>query len=107
MTLLDPDAVGGAIHRMEENRARGMAYLAQRLADQGMLRPDVTVTEAADILWVLTSFDAIDLLYTGRGLSTDQVAQRLVTMAQRTLCRAAAVAGPVCGMTVPQTGSLR
>lgn len=87
MALLDPDAVGGAIHRIEEIRAEGMARLAQRLADQGVLRPDVTATEAADILWALYSFDAFDLLYTGRGLPTDQVAKRLLGTAQRALCR--------------------
>lgn len=92
MALPDPDAVGGAIHRIEENRAGGMAHLAQQLADQGVLRPGVTAAEAADILWVLYSFDTFDLLYTGRGLSTDQVAQRLLATVHRTLCRAPAVA---------------
>ncbi len=87
MALLDPDAVGGAIHRIEAKRASGMARLAQRLADQSELRAEVTVAEAADVLWVLTSFDTFDLLYTGRGLSTDQIAQRLVATAARTLCR--------------------
>src|SRR3712207_2647054 len=28
MALLDPDAVGGAVQRLEDNRAGGMAYLA-------------------------------------------------------------------------------
>jgi AcrR family transcriptional regulator len=87
MALLDADAVGGAVQRMEHNRTGGMAYLAQRLADQELLRPDVTVEGAADLLWILTSFDAFDLLYTGRGLSVDDVARTMVGTAERALCR--------------------
>lgn len=87
MALLDPDAVGGAVARMEVGRAQGMAYLAQRLAEQGALRPDVTPGQAADLLWVLTSFDTFDLLYTGRAMPADQVVTTLVTTAERSLCR--------------------
>lgn len=87
MAQLDADAVGGAIQRLEEGRASGMAYHAQQLTEQGVLRPDVTVDEAADLLWVLTSFDSFDLLYTGRGLPAEQVAERLATTAERSLCR--------------------
>lgn len=87
MALLNADAVGGAVQRMEEGRAGGMAHHARRLAEQGILRPDITVDEAADLLWVLTSFDSFDLLYTGRALSVDKVAKTLTTTAERSLCR--------------------
>jgi AcrR family transcriptional regulator len=87
MAQLDKEAVGGAVQRIEENRAGGMAYLAQRLAEQDVLNPDVTVEEAADLLWLLTSFEAFDLLYTGRGLSVDEVAEALIATAERSLCR--------------------
>ena len=56
-----------------------------RLAEQQLLRPDVTAERAADVIWLLASFDAFDLLYTGRGLSPDDVAEILVTTAERTL----------------------
>src|ERR1035441_1456514 len=62
VALLDAAAVGGAIQRMEQGRAGGMAHLAQRLADQEALRADVTPGQAADLLWLLTSFDSFDLL---------------------------------------------
>jgi len=87
MALLDADAVGGAVARMEAGRAGGMAYLAQRLAEQSKLRADVTRDQAADLLWVLTSFDTFDLLYTGRAMPADQVATTLLTAAERSLCR--------------------
>ncbi len=87
MSELDPDSVGGAIARLEKRRWGGMQYLAQRLADQDVLRPDVTVAEAADMIWLLASFASFDALYTGRGLPADQVADILITTAERTLCR--------------------
>lgn len=87
MATLDPDAAAGAVQRGEQRRAEGMAYLAQRLADQGRLRPDVSVEDAANILWLVTSFDAFDLLYTGRSLPVDEVARLLVETAERAVCR--------------------
>lgn len=51
---------------MEEGRSCGMTLLAQRLAEQGLLRRETTKTHAADLLWLLTGFDSFDLLYTGR-----------------------------------------
>ena len=80
MAALDPDAVGGAMQRSEQRRAKGMMRLARRLARHGLLRDGLTAKQAADRLWVLTSFDAFDLLYTGRGLSADEVARVLVDM---------------------------
>jgi AcrR family transcriptional regulator len=87
MAQLDADAVGGAIARIEENRAGGMAHLARRLAEQEVLRPDVTEDQAADLLWLLASFDSFDQLYTARKLAADDVARLLITTAERTLCR--------------------
>jgi len=81
-----PDVVGGAVDRMEAGRAQGMVEVAGRLAEQGILRGDVGVEEAADLLWVLTAFETFDLLYTGRIQSPDHVADTLVTTADRSLC---------------------
>jgi AcrR family transcriptional regulator len=87
MAALDDEAEGGAIRRIEDRRARGMARVARLLSEQGVLRPDVTADEAAHLLWVLTSFDSFDLLYTGRGLPTDEVVRVLTATAERSLCR--------------------
>jgi AcrR family transcriptional regulator len=87
MARLDAEAFGGAVQRREETRARGMARLARRLAEDDVLRPGVTRKEAADLLWVLTSFDSLDLLCTGRGLSVDEAADVLIAAAERSLCR--------------------
>jgi AcrR family transcriptional regulator len=86
MAELDEEAVGGAIRRIEERRARGMTRLVRRLAEQGKLRPGLTRKDAAHTLWLLAGFDAFDTLYTGRGLSADKVAGILIDTAERTLC---------------------
>jgi AcrR family transcriptional regulator len=87
MAMLDADAFSGAVGRMEKGRAEGVAHRARRLGEQRVLRPGVTVAEAAHVLWVLTSFDSFDLLYKGRSLSVDQVAKTLTMTAERSLCR--------------------
>jgi AcrR family transcriptional regulator len=88
MAELDADAVGGAMQRMDERRAKGMMRLARRLSRNGLLRDGVSVKQAADRLWVLTSFDAFDLLFSGRGMSADAVARALVDMAEHGLLAA-------------------
>ncbi|KAB8163777.1 TetR family transcriptional regulator [Streptomyces sp. 3MP-14] len=89
MAQLDAEAVGGAVRRMEEGRAGGMAELARRLGEQGLLRADTDVEQATDLLWLLTAFDSFDLLYTGRGATEERVAATLVATAERALCAVA------------------
>jgi AcrR family transcriptional regulator len=85
MQELDPEAVGDTISRVEERRAAGMAWAARRLREQGYLRSGVSASEAAHILWIQASFEAFDLLYTGRGLRAAKVADLLVAIAERSL----------------------
>ena len=85
MAKLDPDGVGQALARSEQRRADGMAYLGGRLAEQGLLRSDVNAEHAAHVIWVLASFDAYDLLATGRGLGTQEIVHILVDMAEQSL----------------------
>ena len=82
MAQLDPDAVPGSA---AEERTAGMAGLAMRLKKKGYLRDGVSAKSAADLMFVLTSFDAFDLLYTARGLGSDAVAGTLIETAERTL----------------------
>ncbi len=62
-----------------------MAYLAQRLAEDGLLRSDVTVDRAVDVLWMLCSFECFDLLYTARGLTIDDTINTLITTIERAM----------------------
>ena len=89
MDRLDPESSGNAVRQMEVDRRGGMEHLARRLGDEGVLRDDVTVEWATHLLWVLTSFESLDLLVSGRHLSVDDAVEVLVTSAERSLCRPA------------------
>src|SRR5437763_174198 len=92
-TLSSESRMAGMSRRKYEQRARAAAagQTRPRLLDAmlDLLRrvpPEgVSVDEAADVLWTLTSFDAFDLLYTGRSLSPAAVADRLIATAERAL----------------------
>jgi AcrR family transcriptional regulator len=84
MAKLDEEA-GGVVARREEERAAAMARIAAQLHEQGHLRPGVSAEEANDILWVISSFESFDLLYSGRGLPLDTVVERLTATAERAL----------------------
>jgi AcrR family transcriptional regulator len=84
---LDPDGVGQTIAVTEGTRTRGMAWIAQRLAHEGELRPGRPVERAAHVIWVLASFDAYDLLATGRGLDADEIAAIVVETAEHAVLK--------------------
>lgn len=86
LAAVDRDASSAAA-RLNLGRREGMRRLAQRMHDQGVLREDVTVAFAADVLWVITSFETFRQLYRDRELTPGEVGARLKAMARRTLCR--------------------
>ena len=59
--------------------------MAERLGDQGLLRDGVTVADATSLIWMYGSFDAFDVLYTGRGLSVDEIVELFTTTLERAL----------------------
>lgn len=94
MSRIDPDSLAGAVDEKERNRSGGMAHLAQRLSDQGALRSHISTDYAADLLWMLCSFEAFDLLHTGRGMSVDDAASALADSAERALCTSPRTSDP-------------
>ncbi|HEX3196010.1 MAG TPA: TetR family transcriptional regulator [Propionibacteriaceae bacterium] len=90
MNHLDPASAGGAVERMKQRRAGGMAYLAKRLAEDSVLRDDVTIEQAVDLLWMLCSFETFDALYTDRGKSLDEAVQLIAWTAEQSLCQPSA-----------------
>jgi AcrR family transcriptional regulator len=48
--------------QIEDERRNGLAGFAKLLADRGMLRPELSVEEARDLLWTLCSLTVHDLL---------------------------------------------
>jgi hypothetical protein len=87
LAATDPDAAA-AVRRFEHGRWPGMRNLARRLATQAYLHEDLTRDEAAQILWVLISFSTFDQLFSERGLDVGATADRLLTIARRSLLRA-------------------
>ncbi len=79
--LIDPDAAT-LTRSLNEGRIGGMHYLAQLLEQQGHLRPDVTVTEAGQILAQLSDFVIYDQLTLTMGLTPDQVLAQVLLMTQ-------------------------
>jgi hypothetical protein len=55
------------------------------MKEQGVLREDLSVKDAEHILWMLTSFESFDELYTKRGLSTARTVKLLIETAERML----------------------
>jgi AcrR family transcriptional regulator len=86
LAAIDPDGVA-AVSAIEDGRRPGMVALARRLAAEGYLRVDIDPAEAAQILAVITSFQAFDELFAGLGLPPDVVAERLIAMTERSICR--------------------
>ena len=86
LSAVDRDASSAAA-RLNLGRANGMRRLAERMQEQGVLREDVTVEEASDILWIITSFETFAQLYRGRNLTPKQVGERLLAITRRTLYR--------------------
>jgi AcrR family transcriptional regulator len=86
LSAVDRDASSAAA-RLNFGRREGMQKLAQRMRDQGVLREELSVSDAADILWIITSFETFDQLYRGRSLTPKQVGERLMSITRRTLYR--------------------
>jgi AcrR family transcriptional regulator len=70
----DPDA-RPLIAEIDAQRLERMTLNAQRLADAGHLRPDVTVAHAADVLWTYSSVELYDLLVVRRRMSLEAYAR--------------------------------
>jgi AcrR family transcriptional regulator len=75
-TAAGTDAEAAAVwSQLSDERLRGLAMFAQALAP--VLRPEVTVEQARDLLWAYNSPELWDLLVTQRGWSPQQYATQL------------------------------
>jgi hypothetical protein len=66
--------------------AEAMAWGSRRLARQKQLKPGVTARRAAHVLRLVASFDAFDLLYTGRGPSARETGRILADTFENAVC---------------------
>jgi AcrR family transcriptional regulator len=72
---------------VQQDRLPLVTGLVQRLDAAGRLSPDYPEPKAVDVLWLLSSFEAFDQLYTGRGMAAEEVAEALADLAVRALIR--------------------
>ena len=86
LAAVDRDASSAAA-RLNFGRREGMRKLAERMHAQSALREDVSVEQASDILWLVTSFETFAQLYRDRKLTPAQVGERLMAIVRRTLYR--------------------
>jgi AcrR family transcriptional regulator len=70
----DPD-LAALLQEISAARHERMTLNARGLADAGHLRPGITVSEAADILWTYSSPELYDLLARQRGWTAERYGQ--------------------------------
>ena len=86
LAAADPGTRQLVIER-DRNRLALVTRLAERLAEQQRLGPGCSVQKAVRTLWLLSSFEAFDQLFTGQRLDTDAVAAALFELLEDTLLR--------------------
>jgi AcrR family transcriptional regulator len=80
----DPE-LAGLWAQIEDERLNGQGRLTQLLADREVLRPELSVKEARDLLWTLSSLAVHDLLVVQRGWSPERYRDWLAATLARTL----------------------
>ncbi len=73
------------VSQHDAGRMRILRRVVDRLMEGGVLGERSAGENAVNVLWVVTSFDAYDLLTRGRGLEHAQAAEALVEMAEAQL----------------------
>jgi hypothetical protein len=91
LARLQPD-LGQVLTPHDAGRLRLLRRMVDRLSEERALDRDCSPEEALDILWLLTSFDAYDILARGRDLTQDAVADHLTMLAKSRIAPQAALA---------------
>lgn len=79
--------IGALWQEISERRARNMRELARNLASTGELRADLTIDDAADVLWALNAPEFYTLLLRERGWNLDRFERWLAESWKRLLLR--------------------
>lgn len=82
--VLDP-TLRGLADEMDADRLRRMRANARFLADAGHLRPGVSLTQATDVLFAVSSQEMYELLATRRGWSTRRYTNFVATTIENAL----------------------
>jgi AcrR family transcriptional regulator len=84
LAAVDAD-VRRIVAAVERDRLPLLARLVERLAGAERLVRSYSTEEALHVLWMLSSFEAFDQLFTGRGLPVEEVSRLLGDLAVATL----------------------
>jgi AcrR family transcriptional regulator len=84
LAAVDSD-IEHVIAEVQQHRLPLLTHLVERLDAAGRLSPSSPPARALDILWMLSSFEAFDQLFAGRGLPVDDVAEILAGVAVHAL----------------------
>jgi AcrR family transcriptional regulator len=84
LAAVDPE-IRDILVGADMNRLVIVTRLVDRLADAGRLAVGCSRDRAIDLLWMLSSFEAFDQLFTGRRLPTEEVAALLLDTAGHVL----------------------
>ena len=71
----------------DAGRLRLLNRVVDRLVEAGLVADGASAAHAVDVLWLVTSFDAFDLLTRGRDLPQAQAAETLASLAEDQLRR--------------------
>ncbi len=81
---LDTDAMT-VLEDLIKLRVTDCETLARRLREQGYVRSQIGDSELIDMLWLASDFDTFYLLFAGRQLSSDAVAERFTSIIENAL----------------------
>lgn len=82
--LVGIDEAAAAANANKEDVRRGhLINLANRLAEQGALRPGISVDRAMQMLQLLSSYETYDHLHRIGGMRTETIAHLIIDMADR------------------------
>jgi len=86
LRAVDPDAAGAWDDRMAA-RMRTCSLLVERLADEGVLRPEWTVETGTDLLFAAVSIPMWEVLVGDRGWTPEQWSRRTARLVVGSLAR--------------------
>ena len=84
LAAVDPE-VGQVLAQAERQRLPLLTRLVERLASAGHLAAGYSQRQAVDVLWLLSSFQAFDQLFTARQLPVEEAAGVLFDLAAESL----------------------
>lgn len=84
LASVDPDAAE-AVDAYDMRRREPLVFLSKRLADAGLLRPEISQKQATDTIWLLSSFRSFDHLFARANLSQKKATELILDLVEAIL----------------------